>query len=376
MKRLAIIGASYLQEPLIRKAKSRNIETHVFAWKVDDVGEKLADFFYPISIVEKELILEKCKEIEIDGICSIASDLAIITVNYVAERMGLIGNSMRCTEMSTNKYKMRKRFACCGDPSPKSIMITSVDELKGVEFSYPVIVKPIDRSGSRGINKLDSPKELDYAILHAIEQGFEKKALVEEFVEGQEYSVEFLSWEGCHYFLAMTEKYTTGAPAFIERAHLEPAQLDKEIQDNVIQVVAHALDSLEIQYGASHSEVKISENGDIKIIEIGGRMGGDCIGSSLVELSTGIDFVGAVIDVALGIKPTLVKTIERAAAVRFVFDSKDLIVLDQIKKDRPELLVSEDTREISGMEVTDSSTRFGYFLLMSNDLNEIRRYLS
>ena len=81
MKKLAIIGASYLQEPLIQKAKSMGIETHVFAWAANDVGEKSADYFYPISIVEKDEILHKCREIGIDGVCSIASDLAAIKLN-------------------------------------------------------------------------------------------------------------------------------------------------------------------------------------------------------------------------------------------------------------------------------------------------------
>ncbi len=84
MKKLAIIGASYLQEPLIEKARSLGYQTHVFAWKTGDIGERTADFFYPLSIVEKEKILERCREIGIDGICTIASDLAVVTVNYVA----------------------------------------------------------------------------------------------------------------------------------------------------------------------------------------------------------------------------------------------------------------------------------------------------
>ena len=104
MKKLAIIGASYLQEPLIEKAKSMGIETHVFAWAAGDVGEKSADYFYPISIVEKDEILKRCREIGIDGICTIASDLAVITVNYVANNMGLTANSIACTEKSTNKF--------------------------------------------------------------------------------------------------------------------------------------------------------------------------------------------------------------------------------------------------------------------------------
>lgn len=109
-KNLAIIGASYLQLPLIQKAKKLGYITHVFAWKINDVGERAADYFYPISIVEKECILKKCREIGICGICSIASDLAVITVNYVAEELGLNGNSLETTDVSTNKYLMRQIF--------------------------------------------------------------------------------------------------------------------------------------------------------------------------------------------------------------------------------------------------------------------------
>lgn len=104
MKKIAIIGASYLQEPLIQKAKSRDVETHVFAWACDDIGESSADHFYPISIVEKDKILDKCREIGIDAVCSIGSDLAIITVNYIAERLGLVGNSVECTRVYDSEH--------------------------------------------------------------------------------------------------------------------------------------------------------------------------------------------------------------------------------------------------------------------------------
>ncbi len=375
MKKIAIIGASYLQEPLIQKAKKKGLETHVFAWAAGDVGEKSADYFYPISIVEKEEILKKCQEIGIDGICSIASDLASITVNYVAEKMGLTGNPMSCVEVSTNKHMMRQCFEKNGDPSPKSIQVKSVNDLDGVELKYPVIVKPVDRSGSRGITKLESPEGLSEAIDRAIEQGFEKCALVEEFAEGQEYSVEYISWKGEHKFLALTKKYTTGAPDFIETGHLEPAPVDDDTLLRVQNVVSHALTSLGIQYGASHSELKISESGEIRIIEIGGRMGGDQIGADLVELSTGYDFVSAVLDIALGIEPKYDKTKTSCAGVRFVFSKKDVDVLNCLKKENPEILIEEDIHEITDEKVTDSGSRFGYFLFANDDIDLIRRYL-
>lgn len=376
MKKLAIIGASYLQNPLILKAKEMGLETHVFAWECGDIGETTADFFYPISIVEKDAITGKCKEIGIDGIVTIATDLGAVTVNYVANQLGLPGNTMECTALSTNKHRMRRAFAAAGDPSPKSVPVTSPQEAVGLTLSYPVIVKPTDRSGSRGIFKLESPDGLEAAVNAAMAQGFEKKALVEEFAQGREYSVECVSFGGQHHFLSMTQKYTTGAPHFIETGHLEPAQVSGETWQRVKQVVFHALDTLQIRNSASHSEVKIDDHGTIRIIEIGGRMGGDCIGSDLVYLSTGIDFVKAVIQIALGQKPDgLEPTQKKAAGIRFVFSQKDLDVLERLKQEHPEYLVREDNMQPISGEVADSSARFGAYLMCAPTADALLPYL-
>ena len=140
---LAIIGASYLQLPLIKKAKDMGYVTHVFAWAAGDVGETEADYFYPISIIERDAILEKCREIGICGICSIASDLAMLTVNYVANALGLTGNSMEATRKSTNKHLMRQTFEANGDPSPRSLEVDADTNLSALRLNYPIIVKQI-----------------------------------------------------------------------------------------------------------------------------------------------------------------------------------------------------------------------------------------
>lgn len=365
MNNLAIIGASYLQLPLIKKAKEMGFTTHVFAWMANDVGESEADFFYPISIIEKNKILEKCQEIGICGICSIASDLAAITVNYVANKMGLNANSMHATSISTNKYLMRKTFEEHGDPSPKSYLVDENTDFDSLDIEMPAIVKPTDRSGSRGIYKINSKAEIKNAVAAAINEGFEGKALVEEFVEGQEYSVEYISFHGKHHFLALTLKYTTGAPHFIETGHLEPAPVDEKTLDNIKSIVEHALDTLEITEGASHSEIKIDDNGNIKIIEIGGRMGGDCIGSDLVYYSTGIDFVKAVIDVACGKAPNLKPDAKpQPAKVVFILSNEDRAEFERIEAEEPEkiLQVVDRQYELIG-KVTDSSNRAGCYIL-------------
>ena len=352
--------------------------THVFAWQCGDVGERTADYFYPVSIVEKERILEICRAVRPVGVCSIASDLAAITVNFVAEGLGLVGNGMESAIHATNKHLMRLAFEKAGLPSCKSILVTEDSDLNTLPLSYPVIVKPTDRSGSRGIRKVTDPKELPEAVAFAREPSFEKKVLVEEFAEGREYSVEYLSWEGEHSFLAVTEKYTTGAPLFVETGHLQPPKhMDGETLQKIKTLVPRVLDSLGVRYGASHTELKVDERGDIRLIECGARMGGDCIGSDLVKLSTGVDFVQGVIDAACGVKPSFEPTGEPCvAAVRFIFSEDDLMALGRIRRENPESLYRiSEILPIDGHEIRDSSTRYGYYILTAGTQDEMQALL-
>lgn len=300
MKKIAIIGASYLQLPLVKKAREMGVESICFAWEDGAVCKDVCDQFYPVSTVDKDAILKICQEIEIDGITTIASDVAVLTVNYVAEKMGLIGNPDKYSETATNKYLMRQCFMEHDVPSPKFCLTDGTIPEMVNSFRYPVIVKPTDRSGSRGVEKVEDSKELQAAIERACKEAFQKKAVIEEFVEGREISVESISYKGKHFILQITDKVTTEAPFFVELEHHQPSTLSDDIKIRVKLIVLNALEALHIKYGASHAELKITEEGDIRVIEIGARMGGDFIGSDLVRLSTGYDFLKGVIEVALG----------------------------------------------------------------------------
>jgi len=299
-RKLAIIGASYLQLPLVEKAKELGLETHVFAWKEGNVVEGIADYYYPISIIEKEEILAVCKEVKINGIVSISSDIAMPTVNYIAEKLGLIGNDIAATRVSTDKFEMRKALSAAGLPCPKFELYETPNFKDNKQYKFPVIVKPTDRSGSKGVTKTESPEQVNKNIEIALQYSLSKRAIVEEFVEGREFSVEIISNKGQHYPLAITDKVTSGAPFFVEREHHQPAKITPAIHKKINELVINSLNTLGIQFGASHSEVFLTEDGEVMICEIAGRMGGDLIGSDMVQLSTGFDFVKGVIDVAMG----------------------------------------------------------------------------
>lgn len=365
MKKLVVIGANDFQNQLILKAKEMGYETHVFAWQDGSIGERTADYFYPISIIEKEQILEKCKEIKPDGVCSIASDLATITVNYVAENLGLTCNPTANTLQCTNKFEMRKKMKENGIKTPAFIKVSNDESTwKLDELQFPVIVKPTDRSGSRGITKAYKPEEIKDAVQYATKDSFEKMAIIEEYIEGDEYSCECISYHGKHHFLAFTKKYTTGAPNFIETGHMEPSDIKEEYQEEVKKNIFAALTALNIQNGASHSEFKIDKDGNFGIIEIGARMGGDCIGSDLVQISTGMDFVKMVIDVACGNEPDFSKvTTPKTANIRFIFTQEDLNKMNEFKEKYPDRIYRISDMEMENMGNThDSGSRVGYYI--------------
>jgi biotin carboxylase len=377
-RKIAIIGASDLQLPLILKAKEMGYETHVFAWAAGDVGEEAADLFYPISIVEVEQILEQCRKINPAAVASIASDLAAITVNRVANALGLPANPPETAVIATNKYEMRRTFMSAGIPTPRFLRVHAGGDLKeALQMRLPIIVKPTDRSGSRGICKLTSFDGLRESVEKACAESFERCAIIEEFIEGEEYSCECISQEGTHHFLAITKKFTTGAPHFIEIGHMEPSGLDEQTCRRVREQVFKALDALHVTCGASHSEFKVDpENGGIRLIEIGARMGGDCIGSDLVRLSTGYDFVKMTIQAAAGDKITLEREDHAAAAaVRYVMNKKDYEDFLALKRNEPEAIYRMSDIRYEEKEVTDSSRRFGFYIATDSSEARLRERL-
>ena len=364
-KKLAIIGASYLQLPLVKKAKEMGIENICFAWEAGAVCKDLCDKFYPISTVDKEAILKVCQEEKIDGITTIASDVATLTVNYVASRMGLLSNSDDYSEVTTNKYKMRQCFMDNDVPSPKFTLVDDNNHYQITGFKFPLIVKPTDRSGSRGVEKVLDPIQFDQAISRAQKESFEHKAIIEEFVTGREISVESISYEGKHYILQITDKVTTGAPFFVELEHHQPSSLPDNIKYQVKQIVLHALDALHIQYGASHSELKIAEDGEIRVIEIGARMGGDFIGSDLVKLSTGYDFLKGVIEVALGEFEEPQITQGKCSGVYFLCkETESILPIIQNATQYSEIVKAEITNQAL-RNIECSADRSGYFIYQS-----------
>lgn len=364
-KRLIILGTNEYQNPLILRAKELGYETHVFGWPTGEIGEKTADVYHPVNILDYDALWEEVKKVNPCGVASIASELAMHPMNYLLRKLGIPCNSIETETIATDKYMMRCVMHDAGIDGPRFALVEknfNKEVLK--DFEYPLIVKPVDLSSSRGVMKIDLESRLDEAIEYALGWSKTKQAIIEEFVEGPEYSGESIAYNGQYKLLAITEKATTGAPHFVETGHKQPAGLSGEIYEKVEQTLYRAFKSMGIRYGAIHPEFRITEDGRICFMEIGVRMGGDCIGSDLVPISSGYDYMGMVISVGCGKAPSFEKIREpKEARIKYIITDEDRVEFERIKNEEPGVLVRySDMKEVNNTPILKSADRAGYYI--------------
>ncbi len=326
-KKLAIIGANDQQNPLILKAKEMGFETHAFAWQTGgEIGEQTSDYFYPISANSKEDILAKCKTIGICAIVSIGSDIAAQTSAYVAESLGLSGNGFDNVRRASNKVTLRSILASNNISQPKYTEVGDTipfDNLRSLK--YPLVVKPSDRSGGRGLAYVQDESELFGAINNAREISFERKAIVEEYISGKLYSCECISQNNNHKIIGFTEREAVLIEGrFCEYRHTEPAILPLSVENELKKTVPDILMSLGLSCGASSVEFIVDSENKFYIIEVTPTMYGDYIGTHLVPLAYGFDYTRAVIDIAFAKPVKLADTLPKMrACVSFEYNPEN-----------------------------------------------------
>lgn len=363
--RLIILGTNEYQNPLIIRAKELGYETHVFGWQTGAIGERTADVYHPVNILDYETLWSEVQLVDPCGVASIASELAMHPMNYLLRKMGIPCNSIETETIATNKYLMRCAMRDAGIDSPRFILVEDgFDQEKLASFEYPLIIKPVDLSSSRGVMRINSPNELDKAIDYAMSWSKIKQAIIEEFIDGNEYSGESIAFQGEYKLLVVTEKSTTGAPHFVETGHKQPANLSPQMLERVEKTLYKAFASMGIKFGAVHPEFRITKEGRIMFMEIGARMGGDCIGSDLVPLSTGYDYMGMVISIGCGKEPSFERICEpKVAKIKYIITEDDIAEFERIKREEPEILIRySDIKGVNNRPILKSADRAGYYI--------------
>ena len=366
-ERIAVLGANEPLIPFYRQAKKLGYEIIGFAWENGAVCKSFCDRFYPISFKEKDTILDLCRKEKIDGITSFSLESALPTVIYVAQSMGLVSNTEACLLRTQSKFSQRMALEQAGIVVPKYFRVESERDLLRIECHYPVIVKPIDNGGSKGISKVDSQEGLLEAYKYAASFSGSGHVIVEEYIDGREFSVEYISYQGRHFFLQITDKVTSGAPRFVEMQHHQPANISPDVHKRIREMVEKALDALKIENSPSHTEIKLNSAGELYIIETGARMGGDHISSDLVRLSTGYDFVKGAIKLALNqFEPPIFD--KRMYSGVFFYSKLAPEVGDMIRQSNrwPEIVETGYSSNTNLTDVKSNADRAGYVLYQSS----------
>ncbi len=318
MKRVLIIGASILQFPAIKKAKELGYYVGVVDYNPDAIGIPYADEFFCVSTIDVDGVVKTAREFSPDGIMTLATDMPMRSIAAACEALGLAGITPETALKSTDKGEMIKAFAENGVEHPWYYIIKDKQELEAVidKITFPCISKPTDNSGSRGVMLINSRKELVESIEYSRSQGRSGSVIVEEYLTGNEVSVEIMVLDGNVRVLQVTDKLTTGAPHFVEMGHSQPSALPKTAVDSIKDLAIRAVEAVGIKNGPAHVEIMMTENGP-RMIELGARMGGDCITTHLVPLSTGIDMVEATMKLACGERIDIEPKLNRASAIRY-----------------------------------------------------------
>jgi biotin carboxylase len=238
-----------------------------------------------------------------------------------------------------------------------------------LQFAVPFIVKPADNSGSRGIYLVNDPSddaEIEAAYAHCRPHSRAGDVVVEEYMRGPEVSVETLTIDGICHVIQITDKLTTGAPHFVEMGHSQPTRLSQETADRIREVAIAANRAIGITFGPSHTEIIVTDEGP-KVVELGARLGGDCITTHLVPLSTGIDMVECCIRVALGEQPNIAPKHQKGSAIRYFSQTPGTIRAIEGEDDAKAV---NGVRQIEFVHsigdtitaVTDSASRMGFVI--------------
>ena len=310
MKKLLVLAAGILQVPVIKKAMEMGYYVIAADGDPNATGLQYADKSIVVNITSEEDVLQIAREEQIDGVIHPCSEVSMNVMGRLNDELGLSGISKDAAFRATNKHLMRRAFEMFGAPSPKSFCFDNAEDAWYCfcnELPNDAILKPSRNSGSRGIAKIEkgiSKGNFAELFKRSKSESRDKTVMLEQFIEGPEFSVEIIVWNGQVNVLTITDKVTTEAPYFVELGHNQPSIYPYEIVEEIKMAAVSGVKALDVNNCACHAEVKV-QDGKVYIMEIGARLGGDFISTELTHLSTGIDMVAAAINCALGIEPCL-----------------------------------------------------------------------
>ena len=303
LDKLLIIGAGIGQIPIIQKAKKRGLHVTVVTLPGKQPGIQLADEVFYCDIYDRDLIVEYAKENSITAVISDQNDLMNPTVAYVAEKLGIPGNTFAQVMSYCNKNTYRDNCDRIGNPAPKHVPIYDINyDISSFDCPLPWIVKPADSQSSVGVQKIERLEDFRPALETALSKSKTHCAILEEFFSGKEIVCEGFIENGKYHLLAFADrKYFALNDLMIPSQTLFPSIVKKELLDQVLACECRMAKYVNPAFAIVHSEYLVNEEtGKICVVESALRGGGVYISSHLIPLATGIDINSILLDKVMG----------------------------------------------------------------------------
>ncbi len=306
MKKILLLGGSAQQVVAIETAKRLGYYTVLCDYLPDNPGQYVADRFYLVSTTDKEAVLEVAQKEEVSGVLAYASDPAAPTAAFVAEKMGLPGNPYESVEILCNKDKFRAFLREHHFSTPLAKGYTDVNvalaDLKTGYFTYPVIVKPVDSSGSKGVSRVDSFDEAKKRMEYAMSYSRGHRIIVEEFVEKYGYQIagDGLSIDGKLVFRYFANDHFDSRckNPFVPVAASFPYTMPKEVQDKIHDTIQRLLTLLGMRTSTYNFDMRIDKDYNVYLMEVAPRDGGNYIPQA-IRYATGVDLVECSVKAAM-----------------------------------------------------------------------------
>lgn len=307
MKKILLLGGSAQQLVVIEMAKQLGYFTVLCDYLEDNPGQYVADQFYLVSTTDKDAVLEVAKKEEVSGVLAYASDPAAPTAAYVAEKLNLPGNPYKSVELLCNKDQFRDFLSENGFCTPKAKGYSDISEakkdIKEGSFKFPLIVKPVDSSGSKGVSQIDSADEIKDKLENAMSFSHDKKIIVEEYVEkfGYQIAGDGLSVNGELVFRCFANDHFNARceNPFVPISASFPYNMPEEIQNKIHKEIQRLLSLLDMQTCTYNFDMRIDEQYNVYLMEVAPRDGGNYI-PQIIEYATGVNLVEYSVRAAMG----------------------------------------------------------------------------
>lgn len=296
-KKLMLLGGLRYLLPVIEAAHRHDIHVITVDYLPSNIAHKYSDEYHNVSIIDKEAVLELAQRLQIDGIMSFAVDPGVVAAAYTAEKMGLpFQCSYEAACILQDKSKFRKFLADNGFNVPNARGYSEGDEaLKDINyFNWPVIVKPVDSAGSKGVTRVDDPANLPAAIAHALDCSPSRHFIIEDFLEKEGFSsdTDSFSVDGDLVFCTFNNQYfdEDAENEYTPAAYSWPSSMPREVQDELRSELQRLMSLLKMRTGLYNIETRQCTNGKAYIMEVSPRAGGNRL-AEMLKYVTGEDII-------------------------------------------------------------------------------------